>query len=411
MALDNLGGEVKAQAAGLPPQVFAVKGRLSASARQAAVDVSGQWASGGAGAAPYAINATAQFGAVTTVNARLQLAALDVDRLRGAAPAPAAPGKPEAGAAASDTPVDLAGAAAFHGSVQADIGALTANHIHFSDVRLAAVGTGKLLTLQSFSAGVWGGKVQGSGTVEPAAGRITLDAVTQGVRIEQAMKDVSGRDTVEGTGQLNVNLQAAGKTVGQLKSSLSGRLRVALRDGAVKGINLARSLRDAKAALSLQKDQTSQANAGEKTDFSEILASFDIAQGVARNSDLSGKSPFLRLAGSGEIDVGRSTINYTARAVVTDNAQGQGGAELAMLRGVEVPVRLTGPLQAMQYQIQWSAVTTSVAKEALKSKLGDELRNRLGLPGAAAPAGNPAPGAQPQNANDKLKNQLKGLFR
>ena len=65
----------------------------------------------------------------------------------------------------------------------------------------------------------------------------------------------------------------------------------------------------------------------------------------------------------------------------------------------------------MQYQIQWSAVTTSVAKEALKSKLGDELRNRLGLPGAAAPAGNPAPGAQPQNANDKLKNQLKGLFR
>ena len=253
--------------------------------------------------------------------------------------------------------------------------------------------------------------MQGSGTVEPAAGRITLDAVTQGVRIEQAMKDVSGRDTVEGTGQLNVNLQAAGKTVGQLKSSLSGRLRVALRDGAVKGINLARSLRDAKAALSLQKDQTSQANAGEKTDFSEILASFDIAQGVARNSDLSGKSPFLRLAGSGEIDVGRSTINYTARAVVTDNAQGQGGAELAMLRGVEVPVRLTGPLQAMQYQIQWSAVTTSVAKEALKSKLGDELRNRLGLPGAAAPAGNPAPGAQPQNANDKLKNQLKGLFR
>ena len=411
VALDNLAGEVKAQASGLAPQVLAIKGKLNASALQAAVDVSGQWTSGGAPTAPYAINATAQFGAVTTVNARLKLAALDVDRLRGSAPAPATPARPEAGGAPPDTPVDLGGAAAFHGTVQADIGALTASHIHFSDVHLTAVGTGKLLTLQSFSAGVWGGKVQGSGTVEPAASRVTLDAVTQGVRIEQAMKDLSGRDTVEGAGQLNVNIQASGKTVGQMKSSLSGKLHVALRDGAVKGINLAKSLRDAKAALSMQKDQNSQANAGEKTDFSEILASFDIAQGVARNNDLSGKSPFLRLAGSGEIDIGRSTINYTARAVVTDNAQGQGGAELAMLRGVEVPVKLTGPLQAMQYQIQWSAVTTSVAKEALKSKLGDELKKKLGLPGVAAPAGNPASGAKPESANDRLKNQLKGLFR
>jgi AsmA protein len=411
VALDNLAGEVKAQAPGLAPQVLAIKGKLNASAQQAAVEVSGQWASGGAPGAPYAINATAQFGAVTTVNARLQLAALDIDRLRGHAPAPATPAKPEAGGAPPDTPVDMDAAAVFHGSVQADIGTLTANHIRFSDVHLAAIGTGKLLTLQSFSAGVWGGKVQGSGTVDPLASRISLDAVTQGVRIEQAMKDLSGRDTVEGSGQLNLNLQASGKTVAQMKSSLSGRLRVALRDGAVKGINLAKSLRDAKAALSLQKDQSSQANAGEKTDFSEILASFDIAQGVARNNDLSGKSPFLRLAGSGEIDVGRSTINYTARAVVTDNAQGQGGAELAMLRGVEVPVRLTGPLQAMQYQIQWSAVTTAVAKEALKGKLGDELRKKLGLPGGAATEGNPASGAKPESANDRLKNQLKGLFR
>ena len=37
---------------------------------------------------------------------------------------------------------------------------------------------------------------------------------------------------------------------------------------------------------------------GQKTDFSEMSASFKIAGGVAQNDDLKAQSPFLRLGGA-----------------------------------------------------------------------------------------------------------------
>ena len=64
-----------------------------------------------------------------------------------------------------------------------------------------------------------------------------------------------------------------------------------------------------------------QAKATDKTDFSEMTASFKIAGDVARNDDVAVKSPFLRLGSAGE----------------------QGGKSLEQLQGLTVPVRVTGP--------------------------------------------------------------------
>ena len=46
--------------------------------------------------------------------------------------------------------------------------------------------------------------------------------------------------------------------------------------------------------------------------------------------------------------------------------------ELADLKGVTIPVRLNGPFDAPSWQIDWSAA----AKDALKSKVGEELKGK-----------------------------------
>ena len=56
----------------------------------------------------------------------------------------------------------------------------------------------------------------------------------------------------------------------------------------------------------MRSDATQKASQTEKTDFSELSASFRIADGVARSNDLDMKSPFLRLGGDGAIDIGRA---------------------------------------------------------------------------------------------------------
>jgi AsmA protein len=198
-------------------------------------------------------------------------------------------------------------------------------------------------------------------------------------------------------------VQSSGRSVAELRRALGGTASLQLRDGAIKGFNLAKALRQAKAALSLKQDAAQRASQTEKTDFSELNASFRIADGVARNSDLDLKSPFLRLGGEGAIDIGRGRIDYTARATVVSTAKGQ-DAELAALKGLTVPVRLSGPFEAVDWSIQWSAVAAGALKNELQNRLGEALGKRLGVPSGDAAS---APAKKPE---DLLKDRLKGLL-
>ena len=292
----------------------------------------------------------------------------------------------------------MSAARALKGSVDASIGKLIANRITFSDVRVALKGDGQTLHAQPFSTSVWGGKVQGNAQVQAAAQRITLAAQANNIRVEQAMKDLAGRDTVEGAGNLTLDVQTTGRSVNALKSALAGTANVTLRDGAVKGFNLAALGRQAKAALQMKTDDVQKAKATEKTDFSEVTASFNIANGIARNQDLQAKSPYLRVTGEGAIDIGRSSLDYTTFVTVTDTSKGQGGAELAALDGIRLPVHLYGPLDAMQYKVQWSAVASAAAKDALKGKIAEKL-------GAKDNA------EAKDKLRDKAREKLKGLFK
>jgi AsmA protein len=159
---------------------------------------------------------------------------------------------------------------------------------------------------------------------------------------------------------------------------LAGTASAQLKDGAIKGINLAKSLREFKAKFSKREDASQQASATEKTDFSALSASFRIAGGIARNDDLDGRSPLFRLAGAGDIDIGKSAIDYLAKATVVNTSTGQDGKDLEQLRGVTVPVRLTGPFDALSYRIEFAAMAGDVVKAKVEEKLKDKLGDRLG---------------------------------
>jgi AsmA protein len=99
-------------------------------------------------------------------------------------------------------------------------------------------------------------------------------------------------------------------------------------------------------------------------------------------------SPFLRLAGAGDIDIGRGQMNYLAKASVVTSSAGQGGENLDQLKGLTIPVRVTGPFDALSYKIELGAIVADMAKAKLDEKK-DEIKAK---------------------AEDKLKDRLKGLF-
>jgi AsmA protein len=235
------------------------------------------------------------------------------------------------------------------------------------------------------SANLYEGTLAGTVTLDGNANRVGLKETLSNIAVGPLLRDAAQQDKLEGRGNVALDVSAAGKTVNALKSALAGSAKLNLRDGAIKGVDIGALLQKARSALGRQSEA---ADSKQKTDFSEMSASFAIKNGVAHNEDLDVKAPLFRLGGAGDIDIGRSTINYVAKASVVATTTGQGGKGLDQLAGLTVPVKLTGPLDSMKYEVDYKAVAGDLAKSKIgekaqeaidknKGKVEEQVRDRL----------------------------------
>jgi len=293
------------------------------------------------------------------------------------APAAAAPA-----AGAKEEPLDLSALKGLNATGSLRIGSLKVQNVKSSNVRIDLKAKDGRLDLNPVSANLYQGTLNGNATVNAAG--IPAVATRQnlnGVNIAPLLKDAVNFENLEGKGNVALDVTTQGVTVGAMKKALNGTASLNLADGAYRGINVAETIRNAKAALGAVRGkpqpQTQAANTAQKTDFSELKASFQIRNGVAHNEDLTMKSPLLRLSGAGDIDIGNDAINYLAKATVVGTGKGQGGAEADQLKGVTVPVKLSGPLGAPKYEIDYGALATEAAKQEVEKKAGDFLQRKL----------------------------------
>ena len=224
---------------------------------------------------------------------------------------------------------------------KAQIGALTVRKIRLANVKAEIKLAGGKLEASPHAANLYGGTLAGALTADANGNRVTAKETVQNVQLAPLLKDAINEDRLEGRGNVNLEVAAAGATVPAMKRALGGIARVELRDGGWKGVNLTDTFTDVRAALGSKSART--ADRSKRTDFSEITASFNIRNGVARNDDLQGKAPTLRLAGAGNIDIGNSLLDYLAKVAFVATSKGQGGRDLTNLAGVTVPVKITGP--------------------------------------------------------------------
>lgn len=311
------------------------------------------------------------------INVELDADEINVDQLFPAPKTTTAAAEP-APASTAETPVDLSALKGLTLDARVGIGHLIARGLEARQIKANAKIANGQLTASPISAALYGGRLNGSATAatgsSPAANKITLKTDFSGISIEPLLKAVANQDMLEGTGNLNVAVNTGGGTVEAMKRSLGGNVALNLKNGALKGINLGEKLREAKNMFKANTGTQNQAaDKSQKTDFTEMSVSFQLANGVARSNDLSLKSPLIRVGGDGAIDIGRSVLDYTVRASVVGTSSGQGGRDLSELHGVTIPVHLAGTFDAPAWQIDWSAA----AKDAMKSKVGNELKGKV----------------------------------
>lgn len=301
---------------------------------------------------------------------------LDVDKYLPPAPVSGKGGT--AATAAAEKPMDLSALKGLNLNGNLRVGSLVAHQIKLEKLHMGLRAAGGKLDVNPLSASLYQGTLAGTASVNANGNLFAVKQQLGGVAIGPLLRDAIGKDMLEGRGNVQLDLQTTGATVAALKKALGGTASLNLKDGAIKGINLAETFRKAKAALGAKGATEQGANKADKTDFSEMSASFVIRGGVAHNEDLSAKSPFLRLGGAGDINIGTDSMDYLAKATIVNTSGGQGGKELDSMKGLTVPVRLSGPFDALKYKIDFGAMLSEQVKQQVQQKVQEKVKEQLG---------------------------------
>ncbi|MGB5442161.1 MAG: AsmA family protein [Gammaproteobacteria bacterium] len=303
----------------------------------------------------------------------------------------AAADKPEA-AATGELPLETLRSLNLNGKLE--IGTLKAFNLRSTNVEMQVKASNGVIRVTPASARLYNGNIQNDITldVRNSTPRLTLVNDVNNVKAGPLLKDMTGKDQLLGTANLHANINASGATAELIKQSLSGNTSFSFTDGAVKGVNVAALIRNARAKLKGEPaPATTEPN---QTDFTEMKGTTVISNGLIRNDDLLMSSPLLRLTGKGEVSLPKETIDYTLTAKLVSSLEGQGGAALDDLKGISIPVHVGGTFSKPSYAPDLGAALSDAAKAKVEEKV-EEQKQKI-----------------QKKIEDKLQDKLlKGLFK
>lgn len=206
------------------------------------------------------------------------------------------------------------------------------------------------------------------------------------VPIGDVLLAFTGKDQISGTGAVNANITTSGSRISHFKKNLYGTATANLKDGAIKGFNLAQSIREAKAKIN---GTTAPAATGDlQTDFSSLIAEVSIKQGIVTTTKLLAQAPFMRITGSGTVDLPKESLNYLVKAKIVASDKGQGGEDLKELNGLTIPVKLKGAWASPSVSLDLASLLEQKANaeiekkkdeviEETKKKIEEQLKDTL----------------------------------
>lgn len=187
--------------------------------------------------------------------------------------------------------------------------------------------------------GLAGGQVEGTIAVDASAA-VPRYAVQLGLTGADAASVLAGAldfHAIEGRMQARFDLRATGASERAIISTLSGTTDVQFEDGAIRGVNIAKMIR----ALTAKTLDGWQRDSAEKTDLTQLAATFRLENGQAKTDNLRLTGPLVRVTGAGSSDLIAKTMTFKVEPRLVLSLEGQGGAVNPV--GLGVPVIVQGP--------------------------------------------------------------------
>jgi len=302
---------------------------------------------------------------------------------------------PEAIAVESAAEPDLRFLKDWRVTAQMKVGVLHLQGLEMGAFTVSINGNGGRFDMNPLSFNLARGRVVEKASINVAAYpvRWTESVHIEGVQAGPLLKTLADMDMLTGTMAMDTRLKGTGLTEAGV-NTLNGRGEVMLRDGKLKGYDIAGAIR--------QFTQPGAAAGPKETDFAQLSGSFTIVDGVANNQDLFMVSPLLRVTGKGTVNLVQKMLDYHVTPRVVGSLKGQGDA--GMRKGLSVPLHITGAFDAPKIRPEINAKTLLDNAPALleKGNIGGALGKILG--GTKTPAD-----GKPQSEQLPVKQLLKGF--
>lgn len=235
--------------------------------------------------------------------------------------------------------MDLTGLSALNADVKIAFSSFKAGALETGPGKLTANLKERLLKTKLMDVAAFGGKAGAALTVDARQKEPRLEGniVLRRAELGDVFEASTGSSNLEGPGEIVLSGMSTGASPRKLVMGLMGQGRIDMGRGAIIGIDIAQMFDD------LQQGKLAgwRRDPGARTDFDALSASFSITKGKFASDDLSMTGRRLTMTGAGTVDLPSQTVNYGARPVLY-----AAPVDGAPPRGIEIPVRVTGPWAA-----------------------------------------------------------------
>jgi len=252
-----------------------------------------------------------------------------------------------------------------------DVGNVKIKNLTTTDIAVPVVAKNGVVSLPGISANMYQGRLDSTATIDATSDTpaYAADFKLNGIQADPLLSDLLKKSSfLSGSGLFAANITTRGNTVNTLTSALNGSFNTSFNDGFIRGVNLGYQIRRARAAITRQSLSVDESQV--KTDFTALGVSAQITNGVVQSNDLDMRSPLLRVAGAGLVDLPQEQVDYTLTTLITGSAEGQGGDELAALKGVKLAIPIRGSFDEL------SADFGGVILAGMKKNITDNLKGQ-----------------------------------
>ncbi|MCC4105407.1 outer membrane assembly protein AsmA [Serratia ureilytica] len=317
---------------------------------------------------------SATLGAVPGYVVNLNSANLDLDALSGwqsstnTAEQPAVTSAPVIASQVDDRQQNLEALRDFNAQLNLQAAQLTYRGMNVTQLAVVADNQRGLLTLHKLAGQLAGGDFSLPGSldargnkpvisVQPALNQVELGAVLKAFDMPQML-----------TGKFSMK----GDLTGDRLSSQSferrwrGTAQLAMQDAQLHGLNIQQLIQQAVARN--DNSVRGQDSYQRYTEVKNVSAQASLNQGTIKLSGLTADSPLLALTGAGSIDMPGKQCDMALNVRVTGGWQGRGEL-IEQLQKTPIPLRVYGPWQQLNYQLQVDQVLRKTLQDRAKDAL------------------------------------------